>query len=108
MSRVSAPTNSFHVLATDEGWKVAGEIDASTAPRLAEAFGGELPTSGEVVVDVADVTFIDSSGLRVFIDLSDRLEVGVVTLRSTPRSVRRLLELTGMSSAFRLEDAAGD
>lgn len=110
MSDVSDPTNSFHVFATDDGWEVTGDIDVSTAPALAEAFGGELPTSGDgrVVVDVADVTFIDSSGLRVLIELNTRVGTGQVTLRSAPRNVRRLLELTGLSSAIRLEDSASD
>lgn len=107
MSAVSDPVNSFQVFATDDGWKLTGDIDASTAPELAEAFGGELPT-GDVVVDVADVTFIDSSGLRVFVDLNARMGSEMVTLRSAPRNFRRLLELTGLSSSFRFVDIADD
>ena len=108
MSDVSEPVNRFQVLATGDGWKLTGDIDASTAPELAEAFGGELPASGVVVVDIADVTFIDSSGLGVFVDLNARMGSEMVTLRSAPRSVRRLLELTGLSSSFRFIETADD
>ncbi len=108
MSDVSEPVNRFQVLATDDGWELAGDIDASTAPELAEAFSGALPASGVVVVDIADVTFIDSSGLRVFVDLNARMGSEMVTLRSAPRNVRRLLELTGLSSSFRFVETADD
>ena len=43
------------------GWILTGEIDAHTAPLLAAAMA-DLPT-GVVTVDVAGVSFMDSSGL---------------------------------------------
>ena len=100
----------FHVLTTDDGWKVTGDIDVSTSRALSEAFGVEhaAVTDGKVVVDVEEVTFIDSSGLRVLIDLLHRVGPGGVTLRAVPRSVRRLLELTGLSATFLVEDTATD
>jgi len=107
---VSDLTNDFEVIATADGWKITGEIDASTVPALTKAFAGEhaeMNDSG-VVVDVEGVTFIDSSGLRVLLDLSSRVKPGGVTLRAAPRSVRRLLELTGLSDVFRLEDPVAD
>jgi len=107
---VSDPTNDFEVIATADGWKITGDIDAGTVPALTEAFAGEhaeMKDSG-VVVDVEGVTFIDSSGLRVLLDLRSRAGPAGVTLRAAPRSVRRLLELTGLSDLFRLEDATAD
>lgn len=102
--------NTFEVIATDDGWKISGEIDASATPALSEAFGAaQVEAEGRgVVVDVEAVTFIDSSGLRVLIDLSRRIAPGHLTLRAAPRSVRRLLDLTGLSDAFQLEDAVSD
>jgi len=44
----------------------------------------------------------------VLIDLSSQVAPGGVTLRSAPRNVRRLLELTGLSTTFRLENPAAD
>lgn len=101
--------NAFEVIATADGWKIAGDIDASTVSALSEAFAGEhAAKDGSVVVDVEGVTFIDSSGLRVLLDLRSRVEPGGVTLRAAPRSVRRLLELTGLSDSFVLEDVVTD
>ena len=84
------------------GWTVAGELDASTSPSLAAAFA-ELPAgSGQVDVDLGDVTFIDSSGLRILIALSDRAtaEGRKVVVSGASNPVRRLLEITGLDSMF--------
>ncbi len=84
------------------GWTVAGELDASTAPSLSDAFA-ELPdTTAQVDIDLAGVTFIDSSGLRVLIALNDRVtsEGGRVVVSSASNTVRRLLEITGLESTF--------
>ena len=92
------------------GWRVAGELDASTSPTLDAAFA-ELPAgSGQVAVDLGDVTFIDSSGLRVLIALSDRAAAKgrTVVVSRASSSVRRLFEITGLESVFGLstEDSA--
>ena len=107
---MSESRNTFEVIATDDGWKISGDIDASATPALSEAFdAAQVEAEGRgVVVDVEAVTFIDSSGLRVLIDLSRRIAPGHLTLRAAPRSVRRLLDLTGLSDAFQLEDALSD
>jgi len=106
---VSDQINTFEVIATPNGWKITGDIDANTVPALSDAFDGEhAARDGGLVIDVEGVTFIDSSGLRVLLDLRSRVEPAGVTLRAAPRSVRRLLELTGLSDSFLLEDAVAD
>ncbi len=107
---MSDSMNTLHVITTDDGWKVSGDIDVSTCGVLSDAFGGEHGTSedGGVVVDVEEVTFIDSSGLRVLIDLVSRVGSGGVTLRAAPLNVLRLLELTGLTTTFRLDNPTTD
>lgn len=102
MSEIDDET--FLVTSSEEGWKVSGDVDAATAPRLAEAFaeGGE-PTRPRVVIDMSDVEFMDSSGLRVFIDLSGREGIDEVVLRDVTRQVSRLIEITGLESVFSIE-----
>jgi anti-sigma B factor antagonist len=83
------------------GWvlRVAGELDAATAPQLVATFQ-ELPVHGsEVVVDIAEVSFIDSSGLRSLLlirqetDATDR----VLLLRRPARQAQRLLQMSGLT-----------
>ena len=73
-----------------------GEIDSYTAPDLAERLGGEPPVD---IVDVAGVTFIDSSGLRVIVEAHHaRTSAGSrLVLRSPSAAVQRLLEISGLA-----------
>ncbi|MBI5107025.1 MAG: STAS domain-containing protein [Solirubrobacterales bacterium] len=81
-----------------------GEVDLATAPafeqRVSEAAGAGFAS---IVIDLRDVTFLDSSGLRVLLaahvagqDGSPALEV----VRARPE-VHRVVELTGLDGVFR-------
>lgn len=97
------------------GWavvRVEGEIDLTTVPRLERAFR----TLGEeghhhIVLDLAEVEFIDSSGLRSLLGTQKRLEEigGGLLLASVSPIVDRLLEVTGLHRVLpttRWEDPA--
>jgi anti-anti-sigma factor len=52
-----------------------GELDIATVPRLDEAVERALARSpAELTVDLRQLSFLDSSGLRQFILLADRAE----------------------------------
>jgi anti-sigma B factor antagonist len=81
-----------------------GEIDLAAAPeaerRIAEA---EAQNPGKLVIDLREVTFMDSSGLRVLLTAHRRAEQdgrGFALIRGG-ESVDRLLQVTGL--AGRLE-----
>jgi anti-sigma B factor antagonist len=82
---------------------IGGEIDVHTCSELEsavrEAYGAGATG---VVLDVADVAFIDSSGLRSLIALQREAgeRGGSLELRSASRPVVRLLEVTGLSGMF--------
>ena len=87
------------------GWTLAGEIDAASAVELTEAFT-QIPTvaDGIVAVDVAGVTFIDSSGVRILLELASRVAAvgGRLTLRNPSAPVSKIIEITGLESTFGL------
>jgi len=87
------------------GWTLAGEIDACSSGELAEAFT-HVPEAadGIIEVDVAGITFIDSSGLRVLLELAERMAAvgGRVALRNPSGIVSRIIEITGLESTFEL------
>ena len=58
------------------------------------------------MLDLGDVDFIDSSGLRTLLGASRRAgERGtVVHLRNVGSAVRRMLDITGTTEQFQLED----
>jgi anti-sigma B factor antagonist len=74
----------------------AGDIDITTAPHLREALD-EL--TGNVVVDLADVPFLESQGLAALMTAQKRLvgHGGDLRLRNPQGSVRRALQLVGVA-----------
>ncbi len=89
---------------------VAGEIDAYTAPKLREEL---LPFSeGEgktVTVNLKDVSYMDSTGLGVFVGLFKQLNRNEGELRLVELSdrLKRLFELTGLSKIMNISEDGG-
>jgi anti-anti-sigma factor len=87
----------------DEGPEVvlplSGVIDLETAPefRATVAELRERNVSG-IVLDLSEVTFIDSVGLSVLVSVHRRLreEGGRLTVRSPSEAVRQVLAMTGL------------
>ncbi|MGH9016763.1 MAG: STAS domain-containing protein [Acidimicrobiales bacterium] len=84
---------------------VAGEIDIQTSPQLEKSLQGILEAgSASVFVDLADVTFLDSTGLSVLVGALQRCREagGSLRLRSPKPNIRRVLEITGLTEAFQV------
>lgn len=81
-----------------------GDVDAHTAGQL-EASLVDVRDFAEVRLDMAGVTFLDSSGLRVVIAAHKRLadEGHELVLRSPSEVVGRLLDITGLREHLRVE-----
>jgi len=60
-----------------------------------------------VTVDLADLDFVDSSGLQVLVAGLKRVrgQGGDLGLRAPKPSTRKFLEITALTSIFRLEEA---
>jgi len=82
-----------------------GEIDAHTAPELAARYA-ELPGGdGDFSIDMSRVGFMDSSGLRVVIELHQRAEEAQrrLVLRSPSQPVSRLIEVSGLTGHLHVD-----
>ena len=88
-------------------YALEGEIDIGATKAL-HARIAELAdaTEGDVVLDLSDVSFVDSSGLFTLIVLRDVVQTsGRRFVLAAPQSeVRRVLDLTGMLEFFTIED----
>ena len=85
---------------------LAGEIDLATAPELQARLESLIDaTTGDVALDVARVTFLDSTGLHVIALVHRRLRDACRQLRVQPieRTRRRVLELSGMARLLEVE-----
>jgi len=83
--------------------RMRGELDAFTAPELADLCGSVYARGGrEIVIDLTDTTFLDSSGLRALIGARQLFgsDGGTVRLEHPNEAVVRLLAITGLSDYF--------
>src|SRR2546421_10848214 len=79
---------------------VSGELDIATSPRLDAAVERALGEADDVVLDLSNVDFIDSSGLYVVVAAARGSQANGKRLRisaSLSPQVERLFELAGMS-----------
>jgi anti-sigma B factor antagonist len=83
--------------------RLLGELDLATASQLQEELM-RLTSDGAtlVTVDLADLEFIDSTGLSVLITGLKRLrqQGGDMALRSPSPGTRKVLEITGLIEVF--------
>lgn len=84
---------------------VDGEIDASTAGALSEhldRLAGKNPR--RLVIDLAGVSFMDSSGLNALVLIRKTLLPGcMVIIRSPQPRIRHLFTITGLEPLFSFE-----
>ncbi|MFE5754635.1 STAS domain-containing protein [Streptomyces massasporeus] len=76
-----------------------GEIDHDVRDKLSEALlGEEGPVPARIVADLSGVTFMDSSGLNVFVAAYQQARDtdGWVRIAGAQESVLRVLHMTGV------------
>jgi anti-sigma B factor antagonist len=87
-----------------------GELDDLSAPLLRDRLADLLDTDldGALALDIAGVTFVDSTGLSLMIQLHKNLNVRdrqLIILNPTAMA-RRLFMITGLDDVFSLEPRA--
>ena len=85
--------------------RLSGELDSATGPLLRAVLNDRIDASQDTVIDLSAVTFIDSSGVGVLVGALRRFqETGhKLSLREPNPSIRRVLEMTGLSGALPIE-----
>jgi anti-anti-sigma factor len=79
---------------------ITGEIDISNAREVSSALEEAVPNgTPAIVVDLSQVTYLDSAGVKLLMHLADRLrlrrrELRLVVPDDAP--IRAVLELTGL------------
>ena len=83
---------------------LAGELDPATASTFDAAVDKVLGDgASELVVDMAALTFIDSSGLRSFISAHKRIAPALLRLRRPTPFALQLLSITGLDQQFQID-----
>jgi len=90
---------------------LGGEIDLYTAPEFKERMV-ELIEAGKrnIVVDLSEATFIDSTTLGVLVGGVKRLRPsgGGLALVCTDQNISKIFEITGLDRVFSIQDSRED
>lgn len=91
-----------HLDGTTVAW-LAGDLDGDTCAELGPALAAGA-SEGSLVVDLGQLTFIDSSGITELVEARAACveRDATFTLRSTTPPIRRVLEITGLLEHFGL------
>ena len=88
---------------------VLGEIDSATGPLLWECLATAIPDAGRrLVIDLSGATFIDSTGMAVFIQAQKRLRHcgAELMLRAPQASARKVLSITGLDAVIAIQGSS--
>ena len=87
-----------------------GDVDLATADVLREELEAARAGAQTLVIDLRGVGFMDSSGLRLLVEMQQAAAADGFELRVVrgAESVQRLLELTGLAARLTLVDDPAD
>ncbi len=83
----------------------SGELDIQATPRLSTVLAlGSASRGGRLVLDLSEVSFIDSTALGTILKAAAQLDEGgtLLAVVAPDGPVRRLLEMTNLTQRFRL------
>ena len=94
---LSTRENDGHLIVT-----LRGELDFVDAASVAAALAAAAARSPRLVIDLAELGFIDCSGLRVLARAREQAHQsgGDLLLAAPRRQIRRILALTGLAGVF--------
>jgi anti-anti-sigma factor len=80
-------------------FRLFGDLDTYTVPSLEAALEDAVAAGGPVVLDVTELGFIDSAGVRTLIHTAKSLASGCLIVHGTRDQVGKVLEISGIERA---------
>ena len=89
---------------------VSGDVDLAAHPLFLAEIARSWDGSTDLVVDLSQVTFLDSMGLRVLVQTRQHAEDSgrAFALLAPSRPVLRVFDLAGVTGIFTILDAVPD
>jgi anti-sigma B factor antagonist len=99
----------LEVVATDDPrrYRLAGELDLYSVDELSEGLQSQVAAGGDLRLDLSELTFIDSSGIRALFQLNAQLVDGSLILERPSPFARRVMGVVGLGESLdgpRIED----
>lgn len=84
--------------------KISGRLDTLTAPKLEEAVMENLEGVTSLIMDLADLEYVSSAGLRVLLLANKWMKgKGPFILRNVTEEVKEIFEVTGFADIMNIE-----
>lgn len=81
-----------------------GRLDTITSPDLESKINEATPDADKLILDLANLEYISSAGLRVLLGAVQSMEgKGEMIVCNLSQSVKEVFELTGFSRLFNIE-----
>lgn len=84
--------------------KLGGRLDTTTAPELEKAFEENMEVSKDLILDMKELEYISSAGLRVLLAAQKKMnQSGKMKLTGVSDEVMEVFEITGFSDILTIE-----
>ncbi|MCR4601150.1 MAG: STAS domain-containing protein [Clostridia bacterium] len=83
---------------------IVGRLDTTTAPQLDEEINQSIMGVEKLVIDVAEMEYISSAGLRVLLSAHKKMtKQGSMVIRNVSEIVMDIFDVTGFSDILTIE-----
>ncbi len=83
---------------------IEGRIDTKTAPELEQVVKTELEGVTELVLDLAETSYISSAGLRVMLMAQKQMnKQGTMVISGVSAEVKEIFDVTGFSDILTIQ-----
>lgn len=97
---------AFNMVQKEDGWALTGRIDANTSDVFRDNLLEVVErTRQDIVLDCAELDFVSSAGLRVFLIAQKTMTEKKLTLvlRNVPNSIYKVFSMTGFDKFLKIE-----
>ena len=83
-------------------FSLSGRLDTNTSPQLQDALIPEFDISKKIELDLSNLAYISSAGLRVLLmgEKNARSKGGAFALRNVPEDIMEIFDITGFTSTL--------
>ena len=97
-------TNEMKLEGTKLTVLLSGRIDATSAPKLEEELEAALGGVTELILDLTNLEYISSAGLRVLLANQKKMNTqGSMTLINVKDEIMEIFDVTGFSDILNIE-----
>ena len=84
--------------------KLVGRLDTTTAPALDKTINEDIAGTKNLVLDVKDLEYISSAGLRVLLGAQKKMQkIGSMKVTNVREEVMEVFEMTGFADILVIE-----